>query len=74
MNKQRRKKIARAIKRIEEAVDILEKVKEEEEEAYNNLPEPIQYSERGEEMEQYIDILDSKIDDIYPIISELREI
>lgn len=54
MNKQRRKQIAAAIELIEQAQAILEEVTAEEQEAYDNLPEGIQASERGELMEEYI--------------------
>ena len=39
---------------IEQAQAILEEVTAEEQEAYDNLPEGIQASERGELMEEYI--------------------
>lgn len=54
MNKQRRKQIAAAIELIEQAQAILEEVIAEEQEAFDNLPEGIQASERGELMEEYI--------------------
>lgn len=59
MNKQRRKQIAAAIELIEQAQAILEEVTAEEQEAYDNLPEGIQLSERGELMEEYIYALES---------------
>ena len=59
MNKQRRKQIAAAIELIEQAQAILEEVTAEEQEAYDNLPEGIQASERGELMEEYIYTLGS---------------
>lgn len=59
MNKQRRKQIAVAIELIEQAQAILEEVKEDEQEAFDNLPESIQLSERGELMEEYIYTLES---------------
>ena len=52
MNAQRRKEIAKAIALIEDAIAILDSVAEEEREAYDNLPESLQYSERGERMEE----------------------
>lgn len=64
MNKDRRKRIARAIDLINEAWEILEEVKDEEEEAYNNMPEGLQSSERGERMEQYIEILEEAVDNL----------
>ena len=48
MNKQRRKRIQEALEIIEEAKAILEEVQEEEQEAFDNMPEGLQSSERGE--------------------------
>lgn len=52
MNKQRRNRIAEALELISQARDILEEVKDEEQESYENLPESLQYGERGEQMQQ----------------------
>ena len=49
MNKQRRNRIAEALELISQARDILEEVKDEEQESYENLPESLQYGERGEQ-------------------------
>lgn len=54
MNKIRRKEIARAIELMEQAREILESVRDEEQEAYDNMPESLQGSERGEAMDGYI--------------------
>ena len=51
MNKQRRNRIAEALELISQARDILEEVKDEEQESYENLPESLQYGERGEQMQ-----------------------
>ena len=58
MNRQRRKSIAEAIDKITEAIGMLEAVKEEEQDALDNLPDGFRYGERGEEMEGYIEMLD----------------
>ena len=58
MNRQRRKSIAEAIDKITEAIGMLEAVKEEEQDALDNLPDSFRYGERGEEMEGYIEMLD----------------
>lgn len=58
MNAQRRKDIAKAIALIEEAIAILDNAAEEEREAFDNLPESLQYSERGERMEECADAIE----------------
>lgn len=48
MNKQRRKRLTEAMELLQEAQQIIEEVKDEEQEAFDNLPEGLQCSERGE--------------------------
>ena len=72
MNKARRKEIARAIELIEQACEILEAVRDEEQEAFDNMPENLQGSERGEAMEGYIGAIEEIMD--YLDTSSLQEI
>lgn len=74
MNKQRRKKLGKVFDLICQAKDILEEVKSEEEEAYENLPEQFQYGERGEEMNGYIEMIDEAygyLDDANSVIEQI---
>lgn len=87
MNNPRRKELKRAWKLIEDAMalleeskDAIEAVMEEEQESFDNLPDGIQCSERGEQMEEYIsyleeimDCLEEKldVDDISDHLSEM---
>lgn len=61
MNKQRRNRIAEALELISQARGILEEVKDEEQESYENLPESLQYGERGEQMQENVDSLEEFI-------------
>lgn len=72
MNKQRRKEIAKAIDLIEQAREILEAVLDEEQEAFDNMPESLQCSERGETMEEYISTIEDFLD--YLETDSLQEI
>lgn len=72
MNKARRKELERAIELLEQAKEIIEAVTEEEQEAYDNLPESIQYGERGEAMEEIIS--DLEYIDIEEITDTLQDI
>lgn len=47
-----------------EAIDQLSEIRDEEQEAYDNLPEALQYSERGENMQDCIDALESFMSDL----------
>ena len=58
MNNARRKSVAEALELIEKARNILEEVKDEEQEAYDNLPESLQYGERGEQMQENVDTIE----------------
>lgn len=62
MNKLRRKRIAEAIDLIERSREILEAVAEDEQEAFDNMPESLRCSERGEAMEGYIYTIEEFLD------------
>lgn len=61
VNKQRRKRLGKAFDLVTEAMDILEEVKSEEEESYDNLPD---YIEMLEEASDYLDDANSVIKQI----------
>lgn len=74
MNKQRRKRLEEAFNLIDQAKDILEEVKDEEQDAYENLPENFQNGDRGEEMQGYIEMLDEAygyLDDANSVIEQV---
>lgn len=58
MNNQRRRKLKKVIDLADDIMALMEDIKAEEEDAYDNLPESIQNSERGETMQQAIDTMD----------------
>ena len=61
MNAQRRRQILRAVDLIEQAREILQNATEEEAEAFDNMPESLQDSERGQKMLEYIDSLETAV-------------
>lgn len=74
MNKARRKELEKAFDLCCEAQEILEVVKEEEQEAYDNLPESFQNGQRGEEMQGYIEMIeevDGYLDDAKSVIEQI---
>lgn len=73
MNKPRRKELEKALALIAQARDIIENCRDEEQEAFDNLPESIQYGEQGERMEGFIDILDTAIDELDEIGTEIED-
>ncbi len=74
MNAQRRKKRDEAIEKLNEALAIIEEIKDEEDTAYENMPEGLQESERGEHLQENVDALESIYDEIETQVSELEEV
>lgn len=72
MNKARRKELARVVDLLDQARDLLETIRDEEQEAFDNLPESIQCSERGGAMENCISTMEEMLD--YLDTGELQEI
>jgi hypothetical protein len=76
MNATRRKELDRAFGFIEEAASILENVRDEEQEAFDNLSENFQNGEKGTAMSEKIDQLQEAYDacdDIKANIEEAKE-
>lgn len=74
MNKARRKRLEKVLNTLQDAMSELEYIKDEEQEAYDNLPESLQESEKGETMQEYVDDIDSVISDLDSVISDLEDI
>lgn len=83
MNKSRRKRIASAIDTLGKITnyDLIESIKSEiedilweEDDAYNNMPENLQYSIRGEESSEAIDNLQEAVDKLDGAIDILNDI
>ncbi|MPM26495.1 hypothetical protein SDC9_72998 [bioreactor metagenome] len=88
MDRVRSNNLKLALEKMDELTTVLEKLKEilqtvldEEEEALGNLPESFQEGERGQQMQEYISIMEEVIDslgemnteDIYQKIEEITE-
>ena len=73
MNKERRKAIQEVMEELETLKSKIEEIQNDEQEAYDNLPESLQYSERGEAMESAIENLESAYNEIDSIIDNLEE-
>ena len=74
MNKARRKAIEEIIGKLEELKDKLETLSTEELEAYDNMPESIQSSERGERMSEGVDDIDNATGSIEDAIYTLTDL
>ena len=74
MNKERRKRISWVINDLETCKDSLENVRDSEQESFDNIPESLQESERGQAMEINIEIFDEVIGNLDEMIDMLSEI
>jgi hypothetical protein len=74
MNKERRKKIIDAISMIGKIEDFLQNILDDEQEAYENMPDGVKTSENGMISEEAQENLGSAIDALEDAISYLEEI
>ena len=73
MNNARRKEIEKITADLEAIKELIEALQEEEQDAFDNLPESIQYGERGDKMQSAIDNLEYAADNIQDCLDNLCE-
>lgn len=76
MNAQRRKEIQAVLNELADLRSRIETVQSDERDAYDNMPEGLQQSERGEKAEQACSLLDDAIgafDDLESALNEAAE-
>lgn len=73
MNKQRRKDLLDVAESLQEALDRLSEVRDEGQEAFDNMPESLQYGSRGDAMQDAIDTMDEWEGEIDEIKSRIEE-
>ncbi len=74
MNAKGRKNIKDLIAQLEDIKDHLETMQEEEQDKFDNLPEGLQESERGEAMQEVADSLEEAVSSLEDVISTLNDI
>jgi hypothetical protein len=74
MNNKRRAEIRKIHMVLETILADIERVKGEEELAYDNMPENLQYSDRGEASQEAIDCLEEVYNNMEEIIDLLEEV
>jgi len=74
MNNARRKKIEDITTRIETLVTELEEIRDDEQSAFDSIPESLQESEKGETMQAHIENLESCVSSLNDVLSYLSEI
>ena len=73
MNNKRRKEISKIVSTLEDVRDRLSDIVDEEQCAFDNMPESIQGSDRGCESEEAIDCLNDPLDSIESALEYLDE-
>lgn len=73
MNKSRRQELKLIISELEEIQTRIEMVKDEESDAFENLPEGLKYSEKGEKMSENVETLNEVYDSIFDMIDSINE-
>lgn len=71
MNAKRRKEIEKLSAQIEEIKMAIDSLHDDEQEAYDNLPDSLQEAERGQKMESAIEALDYASDDLQECLNHL---
>ena len=74
MNAQGRKEIAKYISTLEDIKDKLESMMDDEQDKFDNMPEGLQESERGEAMQEAIEQLETACENLDEVINCLQEI
>lgn len=72
MNKMNRKQLSDLISRIETIHEELDEIKDGEEEKFDNLPENLQDSEKGEAFSEVIDFLDTAVEDLNDAVEQIQ--
>ena len=73
MNNKRRKEISKIVSTLEDVRDRLSEVVDEEQIAFDNMPESIQGSDRGCESEEAIGYLSDALDSVESALEYLDE-
>ena len=73
MNNKRRKEISKIVSTLEEVRDRLSEVVDEEQCAFDNMPESIQGSDRGCDSEEAIGYLSDALDSVQSALEYLDE-
>lgn len=74
MNAERRKKLTDAIAYINRAVQIIEDVRDDEQDSFDNLPESLQSGDRGMLMEECIQGMDEVLEELDSCISDIEDV
>ena len=74
MNKERRKRLSKLLEGLTAAEEELSAIIEEEQAAFDNMPESIQGGEQGAAMEEGISTLEDCLDSLQDIQAQMEEV
>ena len=74
MNNNRRKQLGLIFNQLEDCLHDIEIISDEEQNALDNMPESLQCTERGQQMQECIDAMESAKENISSAMSEIEEI
>jgi hypothetical protein len=74
MNTKRRAEIASFISELEDIISRAETIRDEEQDAYDNMPESLQSSDRGEQSYSSCDSLSNAVTELESALSSLQDI
>lgn len=74
MNAKRRKELTALKDELETIAGKIEDLKSEEQEAFDNIPDTLQFTEKNEKMSHGIDSLQEAYDSVYEAISSVEEV
>ena len=73
MNKVRRKQLSEVTSILETAKGMLEEIRDDEQDYFDNIPENLQCSERAEASEEAIDAMDEAIESLESAIESVND-
>lgn len=73
MNNTTRKELEKAIALIDDAKEIVERIKDEEQEKYDNLSDGLQQSEKGQRFEEIVSTLDDVFSQLEEAVGNIYE-
>lgn len=73
MNKERRNRLQEVKESLDDVITQIEEIKDEEQEALDNMPESLQQTELGDKMQTAIDTMDEAISAIGDVQQTLDE-
>lgn len=74
MNKNRRERLERIASEMDELRSQLESLRDEEQDAFDNTPDSLRESDKGQETEAGLDTLNNAVDELESLADALREL